>query len=51
MNIETAITKKGGNDKVRACRVFNINRKKFSPKEAPDAVVKFIFEYSHVVSI
>jgi hypothetical protein len=40
MNIETTITKKSGNDRVRACRVFNVNRKKFSTKEIPDAVVK-----------
>jgi hypothetical protein len=40
MNIETTITKKGGNDKVSGCSAINANRKKFSLKEAPDTVVK-----------
>jgi hypothetical protein len=37
MNVETTITKKGGNDKVSGCSAIKTNGKKFSPKEAPDA--------------
>jgi hypothetical protein len=40
MNAEGAITKKGGNVVVSGCTAINANRKKFSPKEAPDTVVK-----------
>jgi len=44
MNVETPITKKGGNIIVSGCFVINANRKKFSPKEAPDTVVKLTSE-------
>jgi hypothetical protein len=39
MNVETAITKKGGNGKVRACTTIHVISKKFSTIEAPDAAV------------
>ena len=39
-----SITKKGGNHKVSGCSAINVISKKFSPKEAPDAVVKLTGE-------
>jgi len=44
MNAEGAIKKEGGNDKVSGCSAINVNSKKFSPKETPDAVVKLTGE-------
>jgi hypothetical protein len=39
MNVETAMTKKGGNGVVSGWKGINVISKKFSTKEAPGAVV------------